>query len=128
AAALVLALLLPLGHSLRFAAFVWPEADVPGAAAYVKARRRAADPVTGNDWTHLYYFRRLGPHFALAERGAPQPDQRVWFVITDRHPHEQRVELARRMAPEGWRLQEDRAFAFTSVALFARDDPRRAER
>ncbi len=127
AAALVLALLLPLGHSLWFAAFVWPEADVPGAAAYVKARRSAADPVTGNDWTHLYYFRRLGPLFALAERGAPLPRERVWVVITDQRPHDARVELARRMVPEGWRLQEDGAFAFTSVALFARDD-RLAER
>jgi hypothetical protein len=32
------------------------------------------------------------------------------------------------MAPAGWRLQEDGAFAFTSVALFARDDLRLAGR
>src|SRR5205085_10256125 len=89
AAALVVALLLPLGHALWFTAFVWPEADVPGAAAYVEARRRAADPVTGNDWTHLYYFRHLGTHFALAERGAPGPRERVWVVITDLRPHDE---------------------------------------
>jgi hypothetical protein len=127
-AGLVLVLLLPLGHSLWFAAFVWPEADVPAAAAYVEARRRAADPVTGNDWTHLYYFRRLGPHFALANADAPQPRERVWIVITDMSPHEGRLDLARRMVPDGWRLQEDGNFAFTSVALFARDDLRRAAR
>jgi hypothetical protein len=128
AAALVLALLLPLGHSLWYVAFVWPEADVPGAAAYVEARRRAADPVTGNDWTHLYYFRRLGPHFALADGSGPRPRERVWVVITESQPHAQRLDLARRMAPAGWRLQEDGAFAFTSVALFARDDLRLAGR
>jgi hypothetical protein len=127
-AALVLALLLPLGHTLWYTAFVWPEADVPGAAAFVKARRRAADPVTGNDWTHLYYFRRLGPHFALANADAPRPRERLWVVITDLRPHEGRIDLARRMAPSSWRLREDGAFAFTSVALFARDDLRRAER
>jgi hypothetical protein len=128
AAALVLALLLPLGQSLWFTAFVWPEADVPGAAAYVEARRRAGDPVTGNDWTHLYYFRRLGPLFALTGGSAPAPRERVWVVITGLRRHEERVEFASRVAPPGWRLQEDSAFAFTSVALFARDDPRLAER
>jgi hypothetical protein len=128
AAAVVLALVLPLGHTLWYTAFVWPEADVPGAAAFVEARRGAADLVCGNDWTHLYYFRRLGPHFALADADAPQPRERLWVVITDLRPHARRLDLARRMAPAGWRLQEDGAFAFTSVALFTSDDLRRAER
>src|SRR5439155_17202644 len=53
-ALLVVALLIPAVEALRVVWNPWPRADVPGAAAWVAARRQADDRVLGNDWTHHY--------------------------------------------------------------------------
>jgi hypothetical protein len=115
-------LLLPAGAAVQRVLFVWPEPDVPGAAAFVEAHRREGDPVTGNDWTHLYYFRHLGGAFHSPEEDPPEPADRLWVVVTDagRDSEAERMRLARGLAPPGWGVERSREFAFTTAVLFAR--------
>jgi hypothetical protein len=121
-AALVGLLLLPLVSSLERVIHPWREADVPTAAAYVRARRHPADFILGNDVAQQYYFRRLGPLFYLIdETPVPAPSgDRLWVVMTAALPRDERLRLASNLAPSGWRTLEQREFAYTSVILFCR--------
>jgi hypothetical protein len=122
AAGTALLLLMPLAVAVQRVVILWPEADVPGAAAYVEAHRRPGEPVTGNNWTHLYYFRHLDTPFRPPEDHPAQGHDRLWVVITDdQRPARGRFELARQMAPPGWHALRQADFAFTTVALFAPD-------
>ena len=119
AAALVLFLLMPVGVSLLLVFVPWPTADTASAADFVQAHRQADDPVTGNDWTHLYYFRRLGPSFHWPEDDPVHPDARVWVVFTEEAPPETRWVGAANMAPPGWHVVERFDSQFTTAALFS---------
>ncbi len=130
ACAVLAALLLwPMAHALRTAVFVWPETDSAGAADYVQGRRQPGEPVRGNNWSHEYYFRHLGPEFALQGEGPVPAGDRMWVVFaSEGHDHGQRLALARQMAPPGWRLAEQRELSFTSVGLFERAGEEQARR
>jgi hypothetical protein len=117
-------LLFPLAVSLYRVAVPWERPDTASAAAYVEAHRRPDDPVVGNDGTHLYYFRRLGPAFHWPwEDPHPPAGDRLWVVWTDLQPHAIRVQGARGLAPGDWRLVEEHEFYFTTVVLLARNRP-----
>jgi hypothetical protein len=126
AAAVLVLLLAPAAVSVQRVVFVWPEADVGSAAAYVEALRRPGGPVTGNDWTHLYYFRRLGPAFCWPDERRADPADRLWVVVTNAEAgtkgEAERLRLARDMAPPGWEVARHGEFAFTSAVLFSRPE------
>jgi hypothetical protein len=119
----LLLLLLPVGTAARRVVFPWDEADIPGAVAFVQAERQDGEGVMGNDWTHLYYFRQLGPSFFwVYDRPLDRPledlPERFWIVVTDSDSaHSGRLDLARAFVP-GWHLCQERAFRHTSVYLF----------
>jgi hypothetical protein len=121
-AAVLVLLMMPAAVAVQRVIFVWPEADVASAAAYVEAGRRPGDPVTGNDWTHLYYFRRLGPAFYWPEEKRAGPRDRLWVVITNAEPgtkgETERLRFARELAPKGWEITRHGEFAFTTAVLF----------
>jgi hypothetical protein len=120
--ALAVGLLVPLWSSAETVARPWARPDVSGAAEYVAARRRPADAVAGNDWTHAYYFRKLGPAFHPLDAGpaADAADERCWLVYTEQADGDARTAHALGFAPAGWRAVERRDFAFTTVLLLAR--------
>ncbi|MBI1918954.1 MAG: hypothetical protein HYS12_30050 [Planctomycetes bacterium] len=139
-ALLVVALVIPGIEALRVVWSPWPRADVPGAAAWIAARRQADDRVLGNDWTHHYYFRDLGPLFQSLEDGPsedvgqvadlpellagqrPAPRRtsgRRWVVFTAQVPAAERLAIARTFAPDRWQVLERRDFRFTTVLLLA---------
>ena len=116
AAALVVLLCLPAAAALRSVAAPWPRADTATAAAWVDSRRAPADRVLGNDWTHRYYFRRLGPLFqdsAATVHGTG----RVWVVYTAQVSAVERLRAARAWAGGVGAVVERRDFAFTTVLL-----------
>ncbi len=118
-AALALLFLPPLLAAGRAAIFSWPRADTAGAAAYVLAHRQMTDPVEGNDWTHQYYFRRLGPAFrpaAITETAAG----RCWIVYTEERPAAERLPAAMSHGPVGWTAVDRHEFEFTTVLLLER--------
>lgn len=122
-ALLVAALVLPAVQSLRVVASPWPRADVPAAVEWVSERRQPEDLVLGNDWTHHYYFRGLGPQFQdIVEGRANQTSGRWWVVFTAQVSPEKRHALARTVAPDDWQVVERRDFRFTTVLLLARPD------
>jgi hypothetical protein len=118
--ATALPLLLVAVVAVQRVACVWPEADSAGAARWLEAHRRPDDPVVGNDWSHLYYFRRLTPPLRWPHDVQPWPRRRLWvvFVGTEQQTPAQRLEGAGRLTPVGWRVREHHEFAFTTVALF----------
>jgi hypothetical protein len=115
---LVALLALPLAGALRSVAFHWPRADVAGAADFVLDRRQPGDAVLGNDWTHFYYFRALGPLFQ-EDAASVSGSARVWVVYTEQASADERLRAARARVA-GWRLLERRDFEFTTVLLLAR--------
>jgi hypothetical protein len=122
AAALVLFLLMPVAVAVQRVVWLWPVADPASAAAFVEARRRPDDPVAGNDWTHLYYFRRLGGAFHGPDGAPVRPDGRLWVVWSDLTPPEERLRAAASMVPPDWRVVERFESAYTTTALFARGE------
>ena len=118
-AALALLFLPPLLAAGRAVIFSWPRADTAGAAAYVLAHRQTTDRVEGNDWTHQYYFRRLGSSFqptAISDA----PTGRCWIVYTEERPSADRLPAALSHGPAGWVAVERREFDFTTVLLMER--------
>lgn len=120
-AGLVLLFLPPLVASGYSVAFPWIRADTAGAAAYVATHRQPDDVVAGNDWTHAYYFRRLGPAFQVAPATEAQGD-RCWVVYTEECPKEKRLQDAVNNGPAGWVAVEQREFTFTTVLLLQRPE------
>jgi hypothetical protein len=107
--------------SAHAVAVPWARPDAAGAAAYVEAHRLPGDAVAGNNWTHRYYFRRLGPSFRWLEPGwTAAPDGRCWLVYTEEAPDDVRAAAALRLAPPGWRVRARRDFVWTTVLLVAR--------
>ncbi len=121
AAALVLFLLMPVGVSLLRVVTPWPRADNASAAAFVEAHRQTDDPVTGNDWTHLYYFRHLGPAFHLPDDETLRSGERVWVVFSQEAPSQERWDGAARLAPPGWHVVERFDALFTTAALYSKE-------
>jgi hypothetical protein len=115
-------LVLPLASSLEQVVHTWREADVPAAAAYVRAQRGPDDFILGNDVAQQYYFRQLGAAFHLLDESPPPspPGNRLWVVMTAALSREERVRLAGHLAPAGWHALDEREFAYTTVILFAR--------
>ncbi len=97
----------------------WPRADCGGAAHYVLKHRRGGEPVTGNHWEYLYYFRDLGPAFASLDDQTTPRSSRQWMVLTDPNDRDRR-QLQRYFARTEWRVVERRAFAKTTVLLLDR--------
>ena len=65
------------------------------------AHRQNTDVVEGNDWTHQYYFRRLGSAFrptAVADASAG----RCWIVFTEERSATERLPAAMSQGPAGW--------------------------
>jgi hypothetical protein len=123
AAVLVLFLLLPAAAAAKRVFFPWQNPDPASAAAFVQAHRRPDDPVTGNDWTHLYYFRHLGSAFHWPEDSPARPTHRLWVVWTDWAPPEKRLLDAWRLAPFGWWPVERFDSLYTTAALFCKWEP-----
>lgn len=119
AAALLLLLLAPLGLSLWRAVSPWRRADSAGAAAYVLARRRPADPVASEQWQYRYYFRHLGPAFHPQVQPLRPVEGRLWIVLSEQVSASQRQAMLRALMPDPWRVIQEREFVDTSVALFA---------
>jgi hypothetical protein len=121
-AALCLLVVPPLYAAGRAVVFPWERADTAGACAYVRAHRWPTDLVVGNDWTHLYYFRRLGRAFRYTSAGDAAGD-RCWIVFSAEYPPEQRLKEALAAGPPGWvAVERDDEFAFTTVLLLQRPD------
>ena len=121
-AGLALLFLPPLCAAGHAVVFPWVRADTASACAFVEARRGPADAVAGNDWTHQYYFRRLGPAFHPAP--VADADDRCWIVYTAELPAAERLAGALGMGPAGWVVVERRDdFAFTTVLLLQRPGP-----
>jgi hypothetical protein len=117
AVVLVVLLLMPVGFSLGRVFFVWNEADVRGASTYVLDEYQDGDAILGNDWAHLYYFRRQ-PAFVLYPR-VVQVGKRLWLVITTANlPREARHHMAPDLAPPGWHAIACRELAETTVFLY----------
>ncbi|HKB41520.1 MAG TPA: hypothetical protein VKD72_34150, partial [Gemmataceae bacterium] len=92
-------------------------ADGEAASAWVEAQRKPSDVVCGNDWTHHYHFRHLGPLF----RDRPREDaDRVWVVFAGRYAPDALFELARSWLPPSYRVLKRRDFRNTTVLLAAR--------
>ena len=72
----------------------------PAACAFVESHREPADAVAGNDWTHQYYFRRLGP--AFHPDGIADAEDRCWIVYTAEQPAPERFAGAVGRGPAGW--------------------------
>ena len=117
--ALMLLFLPPLLEAGHAVVAPWPCADTADAAAYVLAHRRSTDPIMGNDWTHQYYFRRLGSAFQPMAGGEAKAD-RCWIVYTEERPAAARLADAMRQGPAGWTAVQRREFAFTTVLLLKR--------
>ena len=124
-AALLVLVCLPAAGAVRSIVFHWPRPDTAGAAAYVASARRPADVVLGNDWTHHYYFRRLGARFQDQAEAVSETVGRVWVVYTAQVPAEERLQAARTWAEHGRPILEHREFEFTTVLLL--DRPRAEE-
>src|SRR5262249_46171351 len=140
-AAFVLLLLTPLAGSIYRAAVPWERADAVGAAEYVLAHRRPSDAVIGNDWEHVYYFRRLGERFRLAFVSPFRPgcyltrtddgrwmlhedepaaeSERIWIVAKS-PTAEGRQEYLDQL-PVDWRVVERWEFVRTTVVLVERE-------
>jgi hypothetical protein len=118
-ACLALLFLPPLLAAGCAAIFSWPRADTAGAAAYVLAHRQPTDIVEGNDWTHQYYFRRLGSAFQPSAV-IDAPAGRCWIVYTEERSSAERLPSAMSHGPAGWVAVDRREFDFTTVLLLER--------
>ncbi len=116
----MLFLLLPVGVALQRVADPWPVADPASAAEFVQAHRSPDEPVIGNDWTHLYYFRRLGAEFHPVGKVPVCDAERVWVVWTGTIAPEQRLSAAAIMVPADWRVVERYDSLYTTTVLFAK--------
>ena len=126
-AALVLLFLPPVYAAANAVVFPWPTADFAGASAYVEARRLPTDVVAGNDWTDLYYFRRLGSAYHT-EAVADAPG-RCWVVFSNGdRAADGRLRPAYDMGPAGWVAVDRREFAFTTVLLLERPAEKTSEK
>jgi hypothetical protein len=116
---LLVLLLLPVGAAGMRLRYPWIVADPASASAYVESSREAGDVITGNDWTHLYYFRH-DKDFHWPEDGPFQGHpRRLWIVYTEEEPAEKRLCQANALAPAGWHLVRQRSdFTHTTVALY----------
>jgi hypothetical protein len=119
-----LILALPIWNAVQSVVRPWSRADAAGAAAYVWSHRWPSDAVAGNNWTHLYYFRQLGPGFHWLEQrpAADADDDRCWIVYTEEVAAEKRLAKTLRFVPPGWEVTERREFQFTTVVLAANSD------
>lgn len=115
-------LLVPVASSLVKVIRPWNEADISAVAVYMKTQLHDKDLILGNDVAQQYYFRRLGPAFHLLDESPlPAPTgERLWVIMTAALPRLERERLAFPLVPAGWRLRQQREFAFTSVLLFSR--------
>jgi hypothetical protein len=102
--------------------YPWPVADAAGAANYIEANRLTSDVVIGNDWTHAYYFHRLGAHFTPAGGGVARDANRVWIVVTtgNDESRENRLHMAMGLVPPGWTPKPVAEFHLTTVVLASR--------
>jgi hypothetical protein len=67
-------LFLPLGQAGIRLIVPWDRCQSAEATDYVLAQRSPEEPVVGNHWEFLYYFRHLGPQFRmLTEQPASAP-------------------------------------------------------
>jgi hypothetical protein len=122
AAALVVFLLMPAAVAVQRVIWRWPVADNAAIAAFVEAHRCTDEPVIGNDWTHLYYFRRLGAAFHLSDDHAVRLGARVWIVFTGTQPPEEVWNGVVRLAPQGWHVVRRYDTLYAAAALFEKPD------
>jgi hypothetical protein len=115
----VLILALPIWSAVQSVVHPWSRADSAGAAAYIALHRLPSDAVAGNNWTHLYYFRHLGPAFHWLEQrpAVDGSDDRCWIVFTEEVAADQRIVHSLKFVPPRWEIMERREFQFTTVVL-----------
>jgi hypothetical protein len=117
-AALVLFLLMPLARVTYRAWRPWPRPDSARAAAFVWTHRQAGDPVVGNHWEYVYYFRGLQPPFQLLPENHLARGTRFWLATTSGDPKD-RLALMTNF-PGHWHLQERHDFLQATVFLLSR--------
>jgi hypothetical protein len=121
--ALLILLLMPAAVAIQRVIWLWPEADVASAARFVEERFQPGDLVVGRDWTHLYYFRRLGDAYHWLEGWPVLPGQRLWVVINETVPPMERLQEAKSHAPPNWHPQLCSEASFSTVVLFVAPGP-----
>jgi hypothetical protein len=121
-APLVPFLLMPVSVAVQRVVWVWPVADNGAVAEFVEAHRRPGEPVVGNDWAHLYHFRRLGATFHLANDRSVAVGERVWVIFTGTLPPEEVWNGVLRLAPPGWRVIARYDALYSATALFEKPE------
>jgi hypothetical protein len=93
----------------------WKRAQTGPASAYVLARMRPDEPVIGNAWEDLYYFRDPAVRYRGCGDLASLVADRAWVIATSADPKE-RQEVLQHLQDRGpWRLLETREFERVSV-------------
>jgi hypothetical protein len=119
-AGLVVLLLLPLAQALHRAWTPWPRPDSARVAKFILAHRRPEDPVVGNHWEYVYYFRGVRPRFRLLPEAVGVPGTRLWMATTagDRND---RLALAAHF-PGDWHIDRQCDFFQSTVFLLSRSE------
>jgi hypothetical protein len=113
-------LFLPAFESAHYVVIPWNRAASDQASAWILSQRQPGELVLGNEWTHLYYFRRLGSEFHLFK--PEHYSDRIWLIQTNRASPAERFEVARREIPRGYRIVIQRDFFWSSAFLAVRDE------
>jgi hypothetical protein len=113
--------MLPAAVAVQRVVRPWPVADNASVAAYVERHRRPDDPVIGNECSHQYYLRRLGPAFWPADDVRFRPRDRLWVVYSGHASWQVRWDGSARLAPPGWQAVERFDALFATATLFVDD-------
>lgn len=115
-----LLLLIPTTAGLRTVVRPWKRANGAAASNYVLERRDQDEPVIGNHWEHIYYFRHLGSsHFHICGEQWPMPE-RLWIVTTAGTMEDRRGVVNAFFPPGIWQELDRKEFELCSVVKMGR--------